>query len=240
MRILISNDDGIRSHGLEVLERIALSISSDVWIVAPSEDQSGASHSLTLQRPLRLQKICEKKYSVSGTPTDCVLMALHHLMTDHLPDLILSGVNHGSNLADDINYSGTVAAASQGTLAGIRSIAFSLAYKEESPLQWETVEVHAPRLIEKLMGVIWPENVLMNVNFPDVSVDLVKGMQVVQQGTRNQEGKLIHRVDPRGKPYFWVAGSAVSGPEEEEEGTDLAAIRKGMISKELRALLPIV
>lgn len=230
MRILLSNDDGIGAPGLKILEQIARLFSDDIWIVAPEEDQSAVSHSLTLRRPLRLREISPQRYAVRGTPTDCVLMALRHIMKDSLPDLIISGVNYGGNLAEDISYSGTVAAAMEGTLLGVRSIAFSLCLNEGNPVQWDTAKAYAGDVLQKLMDVSWPENVFMNVNFPDVPVDAVKGIHVVRQGMRQQSTELIHRTDPRGQPYFWVGGPPVLEKMTEGYETDLAATRKGFIS----------
>src|SRR5579884_2484877 len=147
MRILVTNDDGIHSRGLAVAETIARSLSDDVWVVAPENEQSGASHSLTLASPLRLRQIEERRFAVSGTPTDCVMMACLHILKAQPPDLVLSGVNWGSNLADDVTYSGTIAGAIEGTLLGIPSIALSLAinYEDRGGARWETpMELGAP------------------------------------------------------------------------------------------------
>ena len=154
MRILLTNDDGIHAEGLAVLERIAAELSDEVWIVAPETDQSGLSHSLTLSSPLRLRRISERRFALSGTPTDCVIMAAKHLMPAP-PDLVLSGVNAGQNLCDDVTYSGTVAGAIEGTMLGLRSIALSQAFTPGSDREtlWETAERHAPDVIRKLLSV---------------------------------------------------------------------------------------
>jgi 5'-nucleotidase len=155
MRILITNDDGIHAEGIEVLERIARTLSDDVWIVAPETDQSGLAHSLTLSEPLRLRKVRDKTYALRGTPTDCVIMAVKSLM-DPGPDLVLSGVNAGQNVADDVTYSGTVAGAMEGTLLGVRSIALSQAYnfvEDGRVLPWDVVETLAPELLSKLIAI---------------------------------------------------------------------------------------
>ena len=168
MRILVTNDDGIHSPGLTVAETIAKSLSDDVWIVAPENEQSGASHSLTLASPLRLRKIAEKCFAVSGTPTDCVMMAALQILKNQPPDLVLSGVNWGSNLADDVTYSGTIAGAMEGCALGIRSIAMSQAYDEEGrdKIDWSPGELHGPALIRRLLEAGWPDGTLININFP--------------------------------------------------------------------------
>lgn len=232
MRILITNDDGIHAKGLEILKAIALGLSPDVWTVAPETNQSGTSHSMTLHSPLRLRKIDDRTYAVAGTPTDCVIMAVRHLMLDEPPTLILSGINHGSNLADDVTYSGTVAAAMEGTILGIRSIALSLmmGFEEGSRRAiWDTPLAHAPALISKLIADKWRPGALINVNFPDVEPGDVAGIAVTRQGVRDAALLNIDsRTDPWGTPYFWF------GFERRKstlvEGTDLAAIAENKIS----------
>lgn len=233
MRILITNDDGINAKGLEILKAIALGLSPDVWTVAPETNQSGTSHSMTLHSPLRLRAIDERTYAVAGTPTDCVIMAVRHLLKDQSPDLILSGVNHGSNLAEDITYSGTVAAAMEGTLLGVRSIALSLmmGFEEDGKRTafWETALAHAPSLIRMLIEAPWRPGTLINVNFPDVSPEKITGTTVTRQGVRDQNLLNIDsRSDPWGTPYFWF------GFERRRstlvEGTDLSAMANGKIS----------
>ena len=232
MRILITNDDGIHAKGLEILKAIALGLSPDVWTVAPETNQSGTSHSMTLHTPLRLRTVDERTFAVAGTPTDCVIMAVRHILKDQPPDLILSGINHGSNLADDITYSGTVAAAMEGTILGIRSIALSLmmGFEEGSRRAlWETPLAHAPSLITKLLADAWHPGSLINVNFPDVAPDEVAGISITEQGVRDQALLNIDsRSDPWGTPYFWF------GFERRKstlvDGTDLAAIAAKNIS----------
>src|SRR5689334_10777683 len=153
MRILLTNDDGIDSPGLHALRQIAAELSDDVWVVAPETNQSGASHSLTLHEPLRMRQLDDRAFAVRGTPTDCVIMAVRHVLKDSAPALVLSGVNRGANLAEDVTYSGTIAGAFEGTTLGIRSIALSLAYGIEAGkgLRWETAISHGPALIKKLL-----------------------------------------------------------------------------------------
>src|ERR1700761_8537288 len=167
MRILVTNDDGIHAPGLVIAEKIAREISDDVWVVAPETEQSGASHSLTLTAPLRLRKISERRFAVSGTPTDCVMMAALHVLKAQPPELVLSGVNWGSNMADDVTYSGTIAGAMEGCALGIPSVALSQAGDEDSRerIDWSPGEVRGPGLVRELLAAGWPDGTLMNVNF---------------------------------------------------------------------------
>jgi 5'-nucleotidase len=232
MRILITNDDGINAEGLEVLKTIALGLSSDVWTIAPETNQSGTSHSMTLHTPLRLRTLADRIYAVAGTPTDCVIMAVRHLLKDHPPDLILSGVNHGSNLAEDITYSGTVAAAMEGTLLGVRSVALSQMLRVEDGARhanWETSLAYAPKLLRGLLEAPHRPGTLINVNFPDLAPHDVQGIAVTTQGVRDQA--LLHidsRTDPWGTPYFWFGFER--GKSTLRPGTDIAAIAEGKIS----------
>lgn len=230
-RILLSNDDGIHAPGLKTLEKIARQLSDDVWIVAPETEQSGASHSLTLADPLRLRKVNARKFAVSGTPSDSVMMALRHVLKDKAPDLVLSGVNRGQNIADDVTYSGTIAAAMEGTILGVPSIALSQAYGFDGKqnVKWATAEHHAPKLILQLLKEGWPKEVLININFPDVAHDHVKGIEVTAQGRRDQSlVKVEERIDARHRPYYWIGFEAKkSNPPK---GTDLHAIYNGFIS----------
>ena len=230
-RILISNDDGIHAPGLGIAERIAALLSDDVWIVAPETEQSGASHSLTLTQPLRLRRIASQRYAVQGTPTDSVMMAVLHLMKDKAPDLVLSGVNRGYNIADDVTYSGTVAAAMEGTALGIPSIALSQSFAERDDPEehWDCAETHAPGLINKLFEIGWPKGILLNVNFPDCPADKVSKIRVTHQGTRDQSQlRVDQRVDARGHTYFWIGFRRVFS--DPDAGTDLRAISENEIA----------
>ena len=208
MRILVTNDDGIHSPGLTVTEEIARAISDDVWVVAPEAEQSGASHSLTLTEPLRLRKMDERRFSVTGTPTDCVMMACLQVLKDQKqPDLILSGVNWGSNMADDVTYSGTIAGAMEGTALGIPSIAMSQAYDEGGRLEidWSAARAHGANVVKRLLKSGWPAGVLINVNFPGCKANAVKGVKLVPQGKYDLQSTEIHeRKDVRQRSYYWV------------------------------------
>jgi 5'-nucleotidase len=231
MRILLTNDDGINAPGLVTLETIARQLSDDIWIVAPSEEQSGAGHSLTLTRPLRIRQHGERRYSVTGTPTDSVMLALGKVM-DAKPDLILSGVNRGANLAEDVTYSGTVAAAMEGTLAGIRSIALSQAYTREGvgdDVSFAAAQEWGAKVLRPLLDVPLPTNTLLNVNFPATTPAAVKGVRVTAQGFRDYSrlGIITNR-DPRGYDYHWFAlGGAKETPAH---ATDLEAVIEGYVA----------
>ena len=227
-RILLSNDDGIYASGLKMLEKVARGLSDDVWVVAPETEQSGASHSLTLRNPLRIRRISDRRFAVTGTPTDSVLLAVSHIMRDHPPDLVLSGINRGANMGEDVSYSGTIAAAMEGTLLGVPSIALSQVFSDGKPTKWATAETHAPEVIRKLVQVSWPKNVMININFPDVIANAVKGARLCVQGRRKLGDQLVEKHDPRGRPYYWI------GPMRDETqnrpDTDIAAVRGGAIS----------
>ncbi len=225
MRILVTNDDGIHSPGLVVAENIARALSDDVWVVAPENEQSGASHSLTLSSPLRMRKMDDRHYAVSGTPTDCVMMACLHLLKDSPPTLILSGVNWGSNLADDVTYSGTIAGAMEGCALGIPSVALSQSYDESSRLtiDWSAGEAHGADVVRRLVQAGWPAGTLMNVNFPACAAADVKGVSVVPQGKYDlQSTDIEERVDARQRPYYWIGLRRRRA--KPPENTDLGAV----------------
>ena len=231
MRILVTNDDGITAPGLIALEAIAAQLSDDVWVVAPAEEQSGAGHSLTLSKPVRLREISPKRYAVQGTPTDCVMLALGAVLKDAKPDLILSGVNRGGNLAEDVTYSGTVSAAMEGCLAGIRSIALSqvMADYAMGMEDFTTATTHGAAIIRHIQSIDWPPGVLVNINFPPVAADKVAGVRVTEQGFRDYGNiHLVERIDPRGFPYYWHG----FGKEKLVPGhdTDLKAMHEACIS----------
>jgi len=230
MRILLTNDDGIHAEGLAVLERIARTLSDDVWVVAPEYDQSGFAHSLSISDPLRLRQVSERHFAVRGTPTDCVIMGCRKIMPE-LPDLVLSGVNSGSNIADDVTYSGTVAGAMEGALVGIRSIALSQAYNVRDEMRvvpWETVEALAPALLDRLIKVELPPGVFLNLNFPNCPPDEVGEAVVTSQGRLMHGLWIEQRADGRGFPYYWMR----FGRErpQAEAGSDLVAMREKKIS----------
>jgi 5'-nucleotidase len=229
LRILVTNDDGIHAPGLKVLESIAAKLSRDVWVVAPEVEQSASSHSLTLHQPLRVRQVSARRFAVSGTPTDAVVMAINQLIPERKPDLILSGVNRGANLAEDVTYSGTIAAAREGALFGIPSVALSQAYVVPHPVHWATAERHGPGLLRRLLSSGWDARVLLSVNFPAVRSTDVTGVEVVAQGRRDAGNiVIIEREDPRRTRYYWLGFRRQAGKIARQ--TDLAAVREGKIS----------
>jgi 5'-nucleotidase len=231
MHILLSNDDGIHAPGLVALEAIARQLSDDIIVVAPETDQSGVAHSLSLNNPLRLRKISETRYAVSGTPTDCVLMAVNHVLGGKKPDLVLSGVNRGQNIAEDITYSGTVAAAIEATILGVPAIALSQAYSErgKTEIRWEVAKTHAADVIKRVLKLGFPADTLVNINFPDCDPDAVVGAVACVQGRRPANFiEVIERHDGRSNPYYWLGYSPSAF--DPHEGTDLWAIRNQRIS----------
>ena len=231
MRILLTNDDGIHAPGLDVLEKIAQQFSDDIWIVAPAEEQSGAGHSLTLGRPVRLRQFEERRWAVSGTPTDAVMMALRKVMPS-APDLILSGVNRGANLGDDVTYSGTVSAAIEGALAGIRSIALSQVYEKEGmgdTVPFAAAEQWGAKAIEPLLGLPFAPRTMVNINFPAIPAAEVQGIRVVRQGFHDYaRGSVVEGTDPRGYQYFWFGLHGIE--QTPGHATDLEAIQDGYVS----------
>ncbi|WP_108659265.1 5'/3'-nucleotidase SurE [Acuticoccus kandeliae] len=203
MRILITNDDGARADGIKLLEEIALSFTDDVWVVAPEFDQSGVSHAISLHEPLRVHQAGEKRYFVKGTPADCVVLAVEHLM-DRKPDLVLSGVNRGGNMADSIAYSGTVGAAMTALAVGVPAIALSQMFRGVD-IHWETARTFAKPLIERLLAIEWPRPVAPNINFPACPPEEVTGVSICRPGHGLIEGvNVTERVDVRGGSYYWL------------------------------------
>ncbi len=227
-RILITNDDGIGADGLAVLERVARSLAPEVWVVAPEHEQSGAGHSLTLRRPLRIREIDRRRFAVDGTPTDCVMLSVKHLMRDARPDLVLSGINRGANLGEDITYSGTIAAAMEGTLLGIPSIALSLHTEDRGIVRWDTAERHAPTVIRRVVSLDWPRNGLISINFPDVAAEAVSGIEVTVEGRRKIGDAIQVGIDPRGMEYYWIGAQRTE--DRFTKGTDLEAVFRGAVA----------
>lgn len=220
-RILVTNDDGVFSEGIKLLAS-SLAAIAEVVVVAPDREQSATGHSLTLHRPLRMQQLDDNTYSVDGTPTDCVNLAVLWLLKDTPPDLVVSGVNFGVNMGDDVTYSGTVSATFEGTLLGIPSVAFSQEVDEH--FSFTNAALFARRFVEVLLTETLPQDLLLNVNIPAGSI---RGVQFTRLGKRRYQQVVVEKKDPRGKNYFWIAGT----PEwQEEEGTDHAAVSSGQVS----------
>ena len=226
MTILISNDDGIDAKGLISL-RNALSEIADVIVIAPDRQQSASSHSLTLHKPLRVRKIDKNNMVVDGTPTDCVMLAVQELLTEK-PALVVSGINHGGNLGDDVTYSGTVAVAFEGTLLGIPSIAISLDNGWQPNSDFTLAAQFAKKLVSIVLEKGLPTNTLLNVNVPHIPLEECKGVAITRLGRRHYKDVIVKKHDPRGKPYYWIAGT----PEfyDTGEDTDVFAIKSNKIS----------
>ncbi len=237
-RILLTNDDGIAADGLVALEAIAKTLSDDVWIVAPELEQSGAGHSLSLHSPVRLRKLGERRFAVSGTPTDCVLVAIQEVLPHHSGvkgkakhkpfDLVLSGVNRGSNAGDDVTYSGTIAAAMEGTILGVPSMALSQLCEDRDNPRWDIAKKFAPKIIKELVKAGWPKGTLINLNFPDCPAAKVKGIRLCPQGKRNVGVALTGRVDVKGRQYFWLGGERDNTADR--PGVDIDLLYNGYVT----------
>ena len=232
MRILVTNDDGIHAQGLAALEQIARALSDDVWICAPEAEQSGASRSLTLSEPLRVRRLGDRRFAVLGTPTDCVMLAIQNLIDGPRPDLVLSGVNRGLNAGEDVTMSGTVAAAIEGMAMGIPAIALSQmmgSYRSDERADFATAETFGAGLVDRLVAVGWPNDVILNVNFPARTPGEVSEVEVTRQGFRDVRTRYAEqRTDLRGRQYYWLGYR--HEPSRPADGTDLRAAYEGRIS----------
>ena len=228
LRILITNDDGINAPGIQILENIARQLTDDVWVVAPDAQQSGKGHSLTFRDPLRLTKVGEQKYSVDGTPTDCVILALRKVLSEKRPDFVLSGINEGENVGESLTQSGTVGAAMEATIHGVKAIALSQVSMESYPTDWTIAEKYGLSTIEHILKLKWGANTLFNVNFPRVKENEVEGLKYVRTGRRSQMGGMVECLDPRGHPYYWVG--VLHTERDAPEDTDLWAILNNYIA----------
>jgi 5'-nucleotidase len=227
-RVLVTNDDGIHAPGLKILVKLAKIFSDDVWVVAPETEQSATSHSLTLRRPLRERRLGPKRFSVDGTPTDCVLIAHHQIMADFQPDLVLSGINDGGNLGEDVTYSGTVAATMEAALLGFRAIAFSQQRQADGSTRWKVAEQFLPDIVRRVAAMEWSKDLLVNVNFPAVAPEDVSGIFVCRQGRRDQGTTVTEGADPSGRRFVWIGG--YQADESSDTDTDLAVTAKGGIA----------
>lgn len=228
MRVLLTNDDGIDAPGLAVLEQLVAPFATEIWVVAPKHEQSGMGHALTLHAPLRVHKHDERRFSVEGTPTDCVLIAVNDLMKDCRPDMVFSGINAGANLGEDMTYSGTVSAAMEGCLGGIKSVALSLMTYSGTPPHWPMVLEKGPEVLRTVLKYDLPEKTLLNINFPPISADKVTGVEVVSQGCRKIGSHFERRTDLRGRDYYWIG--VTRSEDGLKPGTDLEAIFRGAIT----------
>lgn len=223
--ILISNDDGINSEGLHKLHE-TLKPLGEVIVVAPDRDQSAVSHSLSLYRPLRIERISDFIYTVDGTPTDCINLAVNGIMKDKKPDLIVSGINKGENLGDDITYSGTVSAAMEGALLGVPSIAISLAGK--NTFKFDAALYYSQLISKFVLKNRLPKDTLLNVNIPGAERDEIKGIKVTRQGKRVYGEPIVEKIDPRGKKYYWIGGDELGFLDI--ENSDIEAVGGGYVS----------
>lgn len=223
--ILVSNDDGIHSEGLQALAA-ALASHGRVVVVAPDREQSAVSHALTLHRPLRIDPVGPDRYTVDGTPTDCVNLAINGILRER-PRLVVSGINKGANLGDDVTYSGTVSAAMEGTLLGVPSIAISQIGR--GPWNFTIAASFAGELVERVLREGFPPDTLLNVNVPSFAEgETPRGVELTRMGKRRYGDAIIEKVDPRGRKYYWIGGEELSFIEQ--EGTDFSAISQGAIS----------
>lgn len=225
-RVLLINDDGIDAPGIALLKEVAHDIAHEVWVVAPVIDQSGVSCAISLKTPFRIAKRSEREYAVYGTPADCAAFALRYVMRDNLPDLVLSGINNGSNLGFETVLSGTVGGAMMAMVMGVRSIAFSQVTAEGSGVtNWRSAKHYTYRVIEKLLNTQWPNHICMNVNFPNCDEDDVKGIKITVQGEPDVDGLTITPVkDPENNDYFWFRaahGHDTRNPNKELDATNL-------------------
>lgn len=224
--ILLSNDDGIRAEGIQVLAR-SLRLMARVIVVAPESEQSASSHSLTLHRPLRVYRHSSMDFSVDGTPTDCITLAMHEILKKK-PDLIVSGINRGANLGDDVHYSGTVSAAVEGALLGVPSIAVSLVVRSEEEVHFESAAQFASKLCRKVLQSDFSKGFVLNVNVPNIHRKDLKGYQFTKLGKRNYGEVIFEKIDPRGKKYYWIGGD--DRTFENIPGSDCNAIQQKKIS----------
>ena len=228
-KVLLTNDDGFDAPGLRTLTEVAEELAEEVWIVAPNYDQSGTSHSLSLHSPLRISQKDERKYSVSGTPGDCVAIAVRHLMVSGRPDLILSGINRGANLGIETVFSGTVGAAMAGLLLGIPAMALSQAFNDRGAVRWNTAQALAPKVIRQFAKGDWSQASILNINFPDVPVSEVGPIELTTQGTGLMDDvEVISAIDPRSLEYHWL--SLRRSAREDVAGSETFAIEQGRVS----------
>ncbi|SJL85011.1 5'/3'-nucleotidase SurE [Vibrio palustris] len=223
LNILLSNDDGVHAEGIRTLAEELKDIAT-ITIVAPDRNRSGASNSLTLEQPLRVNEIAPRCYSVQGTPTDCVHFALNELMKGSLPDLVVTGINHGANLGDDVLYSGTVAAAMEAHFLGVPAMAFSLVGKQ----CFTTAAKIAKRLVQQHVSMPIPDNRLLNINVPDVMLEHLEGIQTTRLGARHHAEAMIRQQDPRGQDIYWLGPPGQK--QDAGQGTDFYAIEHGFVS----------
>jgi 5'-nucleotidase len=225
MHFLVSNDDGINARGIQVLSERMKQLGA-VTIVAPDQNRSGASNSLTLNAPVRIREVGERTYQVAGTPTDCVHIALTGLL-DSDPDMVVSGINAGANLGDDVIYSGTVAAAMEGRFLGLPAIAVSLVFNDR-PVHYETAAQAVAMVVERLCQDPLPADTILNINVPDIPWHEIKGFEVTRLGHRHRAEQTVRMLDPRGEPMYWIGPAGAE--QDAGPGTDFDAVRRQFVS----------
>ncbi len=239
-RILVTNDDGVDADGIVILESIARELSNDVWVVAPKLQHSGAGHSITLHHPIRSYQLSEHCFAVTGTPTDSVLMGIKEIIPTNSKDsegeldnkpveLVLSGINLGMNIADDVTYSGTIAAAMEASLLNVPAIAFSQSARGKDSIHWETAEHFTRAVIKKILGISLERGALLSVNIPNVPIEDVKGIRVATQGQRKIVEKLERRLDPKGRPYYWI-GNVGFDSEDGDKNSDIMLLKDNYVT----------
>ena len=227
-RILLTNDDGIEAPGLAVLEEIAREVAREVWVVAPEHDQSGVSHAVSLHHPIRVTERGPRRYAITGTPGDCAVMGVCHLMADAPPELLLCGVNRGANLGMETVFSGTVGGAMTGMMLGIPSIALSQAWSDPMHVPWSTARTLGPSVIRQLLAIGWGDATCLSVNFPDSSAADAGPLTLARQGVGLLQGMHVEtRTDPRGLTYHWIGFRR--GPREQGPESDIDALQAGRI-----------
>lgn len=228
-RILLVNDDGYDAPGIRLLEQVVSAVCDDVWVVAPDEERSGAAHSISLSVPVRVSERAPKRFAIKGTPTDCVLLARYELMREHPPTLVLSGINRGTNLGEDVTYSGTTSAALEAALMGLPAVALSQVFTFGQQPRWATAERYTLAVLEQLLAQSWRPGLYLNVNFPDRAPEDVAGIQVACQGQRPPGAFRPERgIDGRDAPYYWICIHHPKGNNHPD--TDLAAAEAGRIA----------
>ncbi len=227
-RVLICNDDGIEAEGLIRLEELVRPLAREVWVVAPPVEQSAASHSITMRRPVFARQVGDRRYTVDGTPVDCIAIAVHHLMAGAAPDLVLSGINRGGNMGEDALYSGTVAAAMEGALLGIPAMALSLYYTDRDTVRWTAAARWTETVLRRLDGREWPGRGPLNVNFPDVEAEAVRGIEITRQGHRKIANDVVPYRSPRGDACYWIGHAREE--DRGQQGTDVEAVHQGAVA----------
>lgn len=227
-RVLLVNDDGLEAPGMALLERLVAPLVREIWVVAPEREESGTGHAFSLHRPVRLRQAGERRFAVDGLPTDAAILALGVVMRDAPPDLVLSGINRGANIGDDVTYSGTVGAAMEAALAGFPSIALSLDRKPLGEAKWPTVEAHLAETLAWALSQAWPTGAVLNVNFPDVAPEAVRGRRLTRLGRRKPGGEIVSGHDPAGKPFYWISSKRIVGTVTAD--SDIRAAEEGYIS----------